>query len=144
MQQIYAPWRAKYFENEEDKQKGCPFCAISLNEGDDEANFVFYRDELCFCVMNRYPYTPAHFLIIPHEHKASPTQLGTQEWSHLQILVQKGIALLEEFGAHGINMGLNINQSAGAGIPKHLHIHLVPRKIKIAHFFFYHWRIAGL
>lgn len=132
MQQIYAPWRAKYFENEE---KGCPFCAISLNPSDDEANFVFFRDELCFCVMNRYPYTPAHFLIIPHEHQASPTQIGTQEWLHLQTLSQKGVALLEEYGAQGVNMGLNIHKSAGAGIPEHLHIHLIPRYSGDTNFF---------
>ena len=124
MEHIYSPWRAKYFEEE---LKGCVFCEISLNPKEDEENFVFYRDEICFCVMNRYPYTPGHFLIIPHDHIDSPTSLDRAVWGHLNDIAQKCIALLEEFGSLGVNYGINIKKVAGAGIPQHLHIHLVPR-----------------
>lgn len=123
MEHIYSPWRAKYFEEE---LKGCVFCEISLNPKEDEENFVFYRDEICFCVMNRYPYTPGHFLIIPHDHIDSPTSLDRAVWGHLNDIAQKCIALLEEFGSLGVNYGINIKKVAGAGIPQHLHIHLVP------------------
>ena len=124
MEHIYSPWRAKYFEEE---LKGCVFCEISLNPKEDEENFVFYRDEICFCVMNRYPYTPGNFLIIPHDHIDSPTSLDRAVWGHLNDIAQKCIALLEEFGSLGVNYGINIKKVAGAGIPQHLHIHLVPR-----------------
>lgn len=132
MQHIYAPWRREYFESED---SGCPFCAIALNPKDDEKNFVFYRDELCYGVMNRYPYTPGHFLLIPYEHIDSPSALSTQSFLHLSNLAHKSIALLEAFGAQGINMGMNIKQVAGAGIPEHLHWHFVPRFSADTNFF---------
>ncbi len=124
MNHLYSPWRAKYFEED---VEGCVFCNISLHLQDDEENFVFFRDEICFCVMNRYPYTPGHFLIIPHCHLDSPSSLDSRIWLHLNEIAQKCIKILEDFGALGINFGINIKKAAGAGIPEHLHIHLVPR-----------------
>lgn len=124
MNHIYAPWRREYFEQD---MEGCPFCAISLHAQDDEKNFVFYRDDICYGVMNRYPYTPGHILIIPHEHKDTPSALYEKDWAHLNEVALKSIKMLEAFGAQGINMGINIKNVGGAGIPEHLHIHLVPR-----------------
>lgn len=124
MEYIYSPWRAKYFEEPLD---GCVFCDISLNPNDDEKNFVFYRDESCFCVMNRYPYTPGHFLVIPHSHLDSISLLDSGTWLHLNVVIQKCVAMLEEFGSEGVNLGVNMKKAAGAGIPNHLHIHLIPR-----------------
>ena len=105
----------------------CVFCAISSQNDKDKQNHVFYRDSICFGVMNLYPYTPGHFMLIPHKHVDSPTLLSQDEWLHINMLSQKAINMLEEYGASGINMGINIRQAAGAGIPKHLHLHFVPR-----------------
>ena len=137
MEHLYAPWRSKYFESKRDT---CVFCAIS--EGinletntkqdyvlSDEANCVFYRDSEIFCVMNKFPYTPGHFLIVPHTHTHSPELLDLKTWLHIQTFAQQGVALLKDFGASGINMGMNIERAGGAGIPEHLHLHLVPRYI---------------
>ncbi|MGP1451085.1 MAG: HIT family protein [Wolinella sp.] len=124
MENIYAPWRSAYFGEVRD---GCVFCNISKNPNEDDMQKVFYRDELAFAVMNKYPYTPGHFMIIPHMHVDSPVLLPEETWLHLNALVRRGVGLLEEFGAHGVNYGINIKQSAGAGIPAHLHLHLVPR-----------------
>lgn len=132
MQHIYAPWRSKYFEQDE---TGCPFCAIALNMQDDEENFVFYRDEICYGVMNRYPYTPGHFLLIPYQHVDSPSALCAETFAHLSMLAHKSIMLLEEFGAQGVNTGMNIRAVAGAGIPEHLHWHFVPRFTSDTNFF---------
>ena len=119
MEHIYAPWRAKYFEQE---IEGCPFCEIALHIKDDEKNFVFYRDEICYGVMNRYPYTPGHILLIPHCHIDSPSNLSALEWAHISAITQKSTVMLEAFGAQGINIGANIKVAGGAGIPEHLHI----------------------
>ena len=124
MQQLYAPWRSKYFS---EKKEGCVFCNISQNPELDEQHFVFYRDEKIFGVMNLYPYTPAHLLFIPHQHLDSPELLKPEVWLHLQNIIYRAIPLLYEYGAQGINMGVNIKKSAGAGIAEHLHIHLLPR-----------------
>lgn len=122
---IYAPWRSGYFTANSTNE--CVFCEIANNAQNDTVNHVFYRDSICFGVMNRYPYTPGHFMLIPHKHIDTPTLLSQDEWLHLHTLSQKAICMLEEYGADGVNMGLNIKQAAGAGIPKHLHLHFVPR-----------------
>jgi diadenosine tetraphosphate (Ap4A) HIT family hydrolase len=78
-------------------------------------------------VMNRYPYTPGHFMIIPHAHIDSPLGLHDEVWMQISLLTKKSVEILERFGASGVNTGINIKQIAGAGIPDHLHIHMVPR-----------------
>jgi len=123
---LYAPWRDEYVTNH--KIEGCVFCHISQHQEDDESLHVLYRDEHCFVVMNRYPYTPGHFMIIPHTHTDKLESLDTEVWLHMSALAQKGVKILkEEFGAHGVNIGMNLGASAGAGIAEHIHFHLVPR-----------------
>lgn len=125
MDNLYAPWRGVYFENKPD---GCIFCHIAAHAADDDTNKVFYRDSLCYGVMNKYPYTPGHCMLIPLVHVDSPTLLDDSHWLHLNTLARALCSLLlEGYGAQGVNMGANIRQSAGAGIPDHLHLHFVPR-----------------
>lgn len=147
---LYSPWRSPYFS--ESGSNECIFCVISqkifqvgnsshttrdsthrkpiiphaLTDTDKEYH-VFYKDSLCFGIMNLYPYTPGHFMLIPHAHVDSPSDLSQDSWLHLSTLSQKAITMLEEYGADGVNMGINIKKAAGAGIPKHLHLHFVPR-----------------
>jgi len=123
---LYAPWRDEYVTNE--KIEGCVFCHISSHGIDDEKLHVLYRDEHCFVVMNKYPYTPGHFMIIPHHHTDKLEELESETWLHMSDLAQKGVRLLKEgFGAHGVNIGMNLGAPAGAGIAEHIHMHLVPR-----------------
>lgn len=126
MQRIYAPWRKEYFGS---KDTSCVFCAISADPQSDKKNRVFYRDEVCFGIMNLYPYTPGHFMLIPHTHCDSPELLDSKAWIHIQTLSQKAFGILYEYGASGVNMGMNIKKAGGAGIPEHIHIHFVPRYI---------------
>lgn len=125
MQNIYAPWRSQYFQDKD--QQGCVFCNISCHPEDDEKNMVFYRDEICYGVMNLFPYIPGHLLFIPHAHIDSPEKLSQESWIHINKIVQKAIAMLYEYGAQGMNFGINIKKAGGAGIPEHLHLHLLPR-----------------
>ncbi len=128
MQSLYAPWRTPYhLENRENKKQNvCVFCEASEGDNGDTIG-VFYRDEHCFCVMNKYPYAPGHFLIVPHIHEGELDRLPREVWLKMNGISQKGVEILKRFGADGINMGINIGDSGGAGIPAHLHLHLVPR-----------------
>ncbi len=124
MDRLYAPWRREYHTK---KKKGCVFCDIVNSPEFDEENEVFYRDDVCFFVMNRFPYNPGHFMIIPNRHIGEYEDLSDEEVSHISILAKSGIKILKEFGASGVNMGWNLGFDAGAGIPNHIHLHLVPR-----------------
>jgi len=122
---LYAPWRDEYVRNK--KIEGCVFCHISKSDEDAELH-VLYRDEHCFIVMNKYPYTPGHFMIIPNFHTDSLEELDPEVWLHMSTLAQRGVKLLKEgFNAQGVNIGMNLGKAAGAGIAEHIHMHLVPR-----------------
>lgn len=123
---LYAPWRSEYIEDK--KVEGCVFCHISEHAQDDEELHVLYRDEHCFIVMNRYPYTPGHFMIIPHKHTDALEMLESEVWLHISMLAQRSVKLLKEgFNAQGVNIGMNLGKAGGAGIAEHIHLHLVPR-----------------
>jgi diadenosine tetraphosphate (Ap4A) HIT family hydrolase len=121
---LYAPWRDDYVTKE--RIEGCVFCHISKN--DDENLHILHKDKHCFVVMNRYPYTPAHFMIIPHIHTDKLEELPSEVWLHMSALAQKGVKLLKDgVYAHGVNIGMNLGKAGGAGIAEHIHLHLVPR-----------------
>lgn len=90
---LYSPWRNEYVAGA--KVEGCVFCHISENEPMDEEHHVLYRDEHCFIVMNRYPYTPGHFMIIPHHHTDALESLNTDTWLHISVLAQRGSKCLK-------------------------------------------------
>lgn len=123
---LYAPWRTEYISG--DKIEGCVFCHISANSEDDASLHVLYRDKDCFVVMNKYPYTPGHFMIIPHHHTHELESLDSRVWLRMSALAQQGVRLLKtSFGAQGVNIGMNLGKAGGAGIAEHIHLHLVPR-----------------
>ncbi|MDF1884460.1 HIT domain-containing protein [Sulfurimonas sp. SAG-AH-194-C21] len=123
---LYAPWRDEYVAGS--KIEGCVFCHISTNADKDDEFHILHRDEKCFVVMNKYPYTPGHFMIIPHLHTDKLEELESEVWLHMSALAQKSVRLLKEgFGAHGVNIGMNLGGAGGAGIAEHIHMHIVPR-----------------
>ena len=125
MDHLYAPWRDTYFK---EKREGCVFCHISRNPDMDRELGVLYRDETCFVVMNRYPYTPGHFMVIPHQHTDKLEELPGDAWQHISLQAQNGVKLLKAvFDVPAVNLGMNIGADAGAGIAEHLHYHVVPR-----------------
>ena len=130
---LYAPWRSEYIGSKD--IKGCAFCHISSHKEDDSDLHVLYRDEYCFIVMNKYPYTPGHFMVIPHMHTDKLEALPNEIWLHVSDLAQKSVRLLKEgFHADGVNIGMNLGESAGAGIAEHIHLHIVPRWQKDTNF----------
>lgn len=127
MESLYAPWREQYVTNIKDI-KGCVFCHASITNDDDEALGILYKDKHCFVVMNKYPYSPGHFMVIPHSHTENLEDLDPSVWLHMNKLAYSGVRLIKDVvNAQGVNIGINLGVAAGAGIAEHLHLHLVPR-----------------
>lgn len=129
---LWAPWRLDYIANAVDKdaaapKSGCFLCRYR-DETRDAENYVVDRSEHSLIVLNRFPYNNGHLLIAPREHKAGLEELGDAELLDLQIQLRRMIKLLSlVMGAEGFNVGLNLGRVAGAGLPGHLHWHIVPR-----------------
>ncbi len=127
MDRLYSPWRSNYVSTT-NKIKGCVFCHISSNPKDDEILGVLYRDKKCFIVMNKYPYSPGHFMVIPHTHTDKMEDLDEDVWAHISIKAQQGVRLVKDvLNAGGVNLGMNLGKIGGAGIEQHIHYHVVPR-----------------
>lgn len=127
-QQLWAPWRLNYIVNAVDQpQEGCFLCRYRDDTRDAE-NYVVARSEHSLIVLNRFPYNNGHLLVAPREHKASLEELADVELLDLQRQVRRMVKLLKlVIGAEGFNIGLNLGRIAGAGLPGHLHWHIVPR-----------------
>jgi Diadenosine tetraphosphate (Ap4A) hydrolase and other HIT family hydrolases len=102
----------------------CVFCTIP----ELEADRVLAQEELAYVVLNKFPYNPGHVLVVPVRHVGDLTDLSAAESESLQSLVQRSVeAIRAEAEPHGFNVGMNLGRPAGAGIPDHLHWHVVPR-----------------
>ena len=124
MQHLCAPWRSEYFSAKKDS---CVFCDV-VNSDDDDKNGVLFRAKYCFGIMNLYPYSPGHFMIIPKQHTDKIEELDEQTWFEMSKFVRLGVEILKkELYANGVNIGMNLGKAAGAGIAEHVHYHLVPR-----------------
>lgn len=125
MEHLCAPWRAEYFTSKRDE---CVFCAISNNKELDDENGVLFRAKHCYGVMNRFPYSPGHFMVIPFCHTDKIEDLDDQTWFEMNYFIKHGVNILkQELLAAGVNIGMNLGKAAGAGIAEHVHYHLVPR-----------------
>jgi ATP adenylyltransferase len=125
LKRIWAPWRMKYILS--DKAQGCAFCE-ALQAGNDQAKYIVYRGEKAFVILNTFPYTNGHTLIVPYTHIGDLVKLDAETLAEMMLLTQKTLqALREAMGPHGFNVGLNLGEAAGAGIQDHVHIHIVPR-----------------
>lgn len=127
MDRIWAPWRKAYIRADRKPRKGCLFCGL-LKEKKDVRNYILARTEHSFAILNLYPYNNGHTLIIPRRHVPDLSDLKPEEKLDLLELCEKvKAALATRMKAHGFNLGINLGASAGAGLPEHLHLHVVPR-----------------
>jgi ATP adenylyltransferase len=125
VQQIWAPWRTVYIGSQiHDTQ--CIFCE-KLNSNQDDVNYVLLRAEKVFVLLNLYPYNNGHLLIAPNRHVGELDELEEQEILELGLVTRKMVNLLKTFNPEGFNIGANLGRIAGAGVPGHFHIHVVPR-----------------
>jgi ATP adenylyltransferase len=125
---LWAPWRDKYIEQCSSKKRvPCVFCSI-FKQKKDKKNFIFLRTRLSFAVLNIYPFNGGHSLVLPNRHVGDFADLSAAEQADLMALMLKTKALIARaLKPQAFNIGMNIGHLAGAGIPEHLHIHIVPR-----------------
>ena len=127
MERLWAPWRLDYVTGAADATSpDCVFCvAPGLPEPE---SLVVARGDRCFVVLNRYPYSNGHLLVVPNRHLGSLAETTAAELAELMALTRRAeMALTEAYCPDGLNIGINLGRSAGAGVPGHLHVHLVPR-----------------
>ena len=122
---LWCPWRVEYFEQEE---RDPNFLTRAAQASDDDGHLVIARRKNAFLMMNRYPYSVGHLMAVPYRKTAELSSLGENEVLELWELAVHAQALLKAtMKAQGFNIGLNLGPSAGAGVPDHLHLHIVPR-----------------
>ena len=132
-QRIWSPWRMKYIENHEQKI-GCIFCQ-AVEQHDDLANLVLFRGRLAFVILNRFPYTTGHLMVVPFAHCATLNMLDVATRAEMIELVNTAnLVLIKAYNPDGFNIGANIGSAAGAGVADHVHIHVVPRWVGDANF----------
>jgi ATP adenylyltransferase len=106
----------------------CVFCRIAASGPPSADNGVLWRSDSTYVVLNAYPYASGHLMAVPVRHVGSLGDLGEDEATELWSAVRKGVAALEvALGSEGVNLGANLGRAAGAGIPRHIHLHAVPR-----------------
>lgn len=133
MKHLFSPWRMKYID-EHKKEPGCAFCNALQGE-DGPGNLILWRGEKVFIILNLFPYTSGHVMVLPYKHCDQLTDLDDETLAEMMRIVRRLAGLLKaEYHCQGINIGMNVGLAAGAGIAEHLHMHLVPRWVGDSNF----------
>lgn len=139
MDVLWSPWRYDYIKSGEattpDAKSLCVFCSILQNSASDEEKYILHRAEFNFVILNIYPYTSGHLMIIPYSHTAEIADLPKEVSDEMMDLTKLCQSIVKEiYQPNGINLGMNLGKAAGAGVAEHLHLHLLPRWIGDANF----------
>ena len=129
MERLWAPWRMKYIAGQASKSAdgGCVFCDAAV-AGDDAGRLILGRAEHTFTIMNLFPYTNGHLMIVPCHHAAHLQELTVDEHAEIMSGATAAVDVLGSLmNCDGYNLGVNLGRAAGAGIDTHLHMHVVPR-----------------
>ena len=127
METLWAPWRMTYIEQDQ-QEAGCVFCNRKEMAEDGPENLILWRGKWTFVILNRYPYTNGHLMVLPYEHCPSLEGLSAAQLAELMAFTQRSLAVLRRaYGAGSFNLGMNIGAAAGAGVADHVHLHVVPR-----------------
>ncbi len=127
MQRLWTPWRMDYILSNK-KTGGCVFCTKATTPEADRENQVVARGQTAMIILNIYPYSNGHLMIVPYAHVGSLTELGDTELAELMRLTSLAEAALRgSLSPQGFNVGINIGKVGGAGVDDHIHIHIVPR-----------------
>ena len=128
MESLHAPWRIEYILAPKTPETEESLFVRIAQSSDDEANLVIARDRTCFALLNRYPYTGGHLMVVPYKQAVDFNDLTDEEMTDLLRLMRRcQNALAKAMNVQGFNIGINLGKAAGAGIADHLHIHVVPR-----------------
>lgn len=127
MNRLWAPWRKAYIRPSQKRRVGCIFCA-AVRQQKDKINLIVCRSRHSFVILNKFPYNNGHLMIVPNRHVSSLSLLSAEEKVDVLDLMDKMLAVIRRaMKAQGFNIGINMGRIAGAGIPGHVHIHIVPR-----------------
>jgi ATP adenylyltransferase len=133
MDYLWTPWRYSYITNV-DKAEGCIFCQKAAEKNDQKA-LIVHRAQHCFVILNAFPYTSGHVMVVPHEHTDQLQKLSPEAAAEMMQLSQKLEGVLRTlYRPDGINLGMNIGKAAGAGVAGHIHMHILPRWVADANF----------
>lgn len=125
LERLWSPWRLAYVTGS-GEPKGCVFC--DAQAADEAAALVLFRGTACFVILNLYPYNNGHLMVVPNRHVATLTLATPEELAEMMRLTQAAeVVLGEAYRPQGLNVGMNLGRSAGAGIADHMHVHVVPR-----------------
>ena len=126
MNHLWSPWRMSYIQELKNEQ-GCVFCH-AFKEVDEIEDLVVYSGTSAYVILNRYPYTSGHLMVVPYKHEQDLDAFSPETRAEMMEMVSRCIQILrKDYAAQGFNVGANIGSAAGAGIPKHFHFHIVPR-----------------
>ena len=126
MDYLWTPWRYSYITSPEAKDE-CVFCKAAAGNNDRES-LIVHRARRNFVILNRYPYTNGHVMIVPYEHAASMGEVAQETLAEMMVLARQTEGHLRDiYHPDGMNMGMNLGKSAGAGIGAHIHLHMLPR-----------------
>jgi ATP adenylyltransferase len=126
MKRLWAPWRMEYIAGEQ--RPGCLFCRVIEHPDDKDAELVVWRPDGALVIMNKFPYNPGHSIVAPLGHVAGLELLDDDQTTLLMRALRRTIDVLRStLAPEGFNIGVNIGRAAGAGIPDHVHLHVVPR-----------------
>jgi ATP adenylyltransferase len=126
MNHLWSPWRMEYIENH-NKEEGCVFCNAQAKE-DSAENLIAHRGDRAYVILNRFPYTSGHLMVIPFVHVSTLEELDAPTRAEMIELTSSCTTGLRNiYKAQGFNVGVNMGEAAGAGVLGHVHIHIVPR-----------------
>ncbi len=126
MRHLWSPWRMKYIAKEE-KEPGCVFCN-ALAAADGPHNLVVMRGQRAFVILNKFPYTSGHLMVAPLMHQPTFEALDAPTRAEIMELVTRFTTVLRQvYNPQAFNIGANLGEAAGAGVPGHVHMHIVPR-----------------
>ena len=135
LEHLWAGWRGEYVATVDTSSSACIFCGILESGAPDEDTFVVRRDERVFSIMNLFPYTSGHLMVMPLRHVGELEDLTDDERNDLWSSVTKAVSAVKAvYSPDGVNVGINLGRAAGAGVPGHLHVHVVPRWLADSNF----------
>jgi ATP adenylyltransferase len=133
MDYLFSPWRYA-FVSQATKTAGCLFCELP-QAGNDEKALIVHRDKYCYVILNAYPYTSGHVMVVPFQHTAQLRELSPAAAQEMMATTQRLEGILRDiYRPEGLNLGMNLGKAAGAGIAEHIHMHVLPRWTADANF----------
>ena len=133
MDYLWSPWRYQYVTTAE-RAVECIFCVLPAEHRDRE-NYIVYRGRFNFVILNRFPYTSGHLMVVPYEHAPSLEAVAEDTLLEMILLARQAeMHLRANYQPDGLNMGINVGKAAGAGVAGHIHMHVLPRWVADANF----------